>query len=119
MFKKDVHEYDSKLLNVFNVTTIINTDEKINIIKKFLDKKIITNNNSINMINLMLNDTNNNFQKENNVNCLDILVDIILNKNYKDTLHLFEEQLSDIMLGTCPSGRVTRLLQYWIILENK
>ncbi len=116
--KQDVHSFDCKLINIFTPTKVYSDDEKIKIISSFISSSIITNPNSIDMLNLIINDKSSNFQKENNLDCTDILIDIILHKNFKDSLSIFEEQLADIKLGTCPSGRTTRLRQYWVSLRN-
>ena len=41
-------------------------------------------------------------------------MEILQWKNNPDVVSMLEEQLCDVsMLGICPSGRVTRLLQVW------
>ena len=73
---------------------------------------------SLHMLNIIINDLNTikgpNYQIENNMDASDILADIIIYKNFNDIIIILDEQLQDILqLGSCNSGRVTRLFQIW------
>jgi hypothetical protein len=83
----------------------------------------MSNDVSKNMLMLIINDldTKANYQSENDMDASDLLVDVITHPLFdKDTLKLLEEQLMDMRnLGTCPSGRVTRLYQIYKSLYEK
>jgi hypothetical protein len=116
----NVHEFDSKLINIFKPLKIYSNNEKEKLFQKLSSE--IVNINSKKMIEIILNDIykpqgGDNFHPENNVDASDILADI-LSRDYKDILPLIEEQLSDaIQLGICNSGRVTRMLNIWMIFN--
>lgn len=117
----NVHVYDSLLEGQFNCKQI-NNDSKLQLFKNLQGK--LTNpyakNNLILIINSM-HSKSGNYQIENNMDATDILSDILLSKVYqdneKDMLPILEEQLADISMGTCPSGRTTRLFQVWKTLQ--
>ena len=70
----------------------------------------------------MSNPSGSNYQQQNNVDVSNILADIINNNGItnKDLIKCFNEQLTDIKtLGTCDSGRVTRILQIWLAFPKK
>lgn len=118
LYKKmiDVHTFDGKLIDKYiKRNNVSNVDKKL-MFSKFISE--ISSSQSILIVqniidNLEKEEGGDNYQPENNIDCSDILADILLG-NYKDLLPLLEEQLVDIVeLGKCNSGRVTRLLQVW------
>lgn len=121
----DVHTFDGKLTDIFNPKTLLNISQKETLFNDFYTS--LTQENAKKALLMIKNDlyapphANNNFQSENNIDASDLLVDLITSINQSknnDLLLLLNEQLSDIMLlGTCNSGRVTRLLQLWNTLQ--
>lgn len=118
----NVHVYDSLLKGQFNCDQI-NYDSKSQLFKMLQEK--LTNPNAKANLNLIINSMNNksgNYQIENNMDATDILSDILLSKVYqnneRDMLPILEEQLADISMGQCPSGRTTRLFQVWKTLQS-
>lgn len=116
----DVHTFDGALVNIFVPSFKMNDDQKreyFNLFQARLTNPVAQR--SVQIITESLG-TPANFQPENNIDCSDLLVEIINHKNCTDLLTVIEEQLSDIVTsGLCPSGRVTRLLQVWVSLEKK
>lgn len=113
----NVHVYDGKLKGLFKAKNIHTVEEKKKIISSVIPKLKLPH--SKIMVQTILADLHKhkgaNYQIENNVDSSDILTDLIYHIKNPDLLHLLDEQLSDIRkLGTCPSGRVTRLLQLWL-----
>lgn len=120
----NVHTFDGNLKGIFKPIREHSREEKTDLFNKLLDR--LNCGRSISMVKIIINDMykpNNgeNYQIENNIDCTDILADIVdkvLTKEYMEMLPLLEEQLSDILnLGVCPSGRTTRLLQIWNTLN--
>lgn len=112
----NVHTFDGKLKNIFKPARVYTIDEKKEMFKSLKSK--LTNPHSQHMIDIILRDLNveggNNFQTENNMDCSDILSDIINYKDFDDILSLLEEQLKDnFLLGQCSSGKCTRMYQIW------
>lgn len=116
---KNVHEYDGKLKNLFITKKTYTIKEKIEMFEKFKIK--LNNIVSKSVLDMLIRDLNTkpsaNFQVENNLDSTDILAHIIDHENSDDLLGCIEEQLSDISLGQCQSGRVTRLFQIWASLD--
>lgn len=116
----NVHEFDSKLINIFKPLRIYSIDEKEKLFTNLYSQ--IENVNSKKTIEIIINDMyktcgGDNFHPENNLDASDILADV-LSRDYKDILSLIEEQLSDtIELGICNSGRATRMLNIWMIFN--
>ena len=112
--------FDSKLINIFKPLRIYSIDEKEKLFRNLYSQ--IENKKSLKTIEIIINDMyktagGDNFHPENNLDASDILADI-LSRDYKDILSLIEEQLSDtIELGICNSGRVTRMLNIWMIFN--
>lgn len=112
----DVHTFDGKLKNIFKPSREYTVDQKIKMFESLKSK--LTNPHSQHMIDIILRDLNveggNNFQVENNMDCSDILADIINYKDFDDILSLLDEQLKDtFLLGQCASGKCTRMYQIW------
>ena len=112
----DVHTFDGKLNGIFKPVHVYTIDEKKEMFESLKSK--LTNPHSQHMIDIMLCDLNveggNNFQAENNMDCSDILSDIISSKYLDDILSLLDEQLKDnFLLGQCASGKCTRMYQLW------
>lgn len=117
----NVHVYDSLLKDQFNCDQI-NDYSKSQLFKTLQEK--LTNPNSKANLNIIIDSMNNksgNYQVENDMDATDILSDILLCKLYQDNerdmLPILEEQLADISMGHCPSGRTTRLFQVWKTLQ--
>jgi hypothetical protein len=113
----NVHTFDGKLKGMFCPNTpLYNNTEKH---KSFSDLiLLLTNNDAINTVKIMINDldktTNGNIQIENDLDASNILMDILKSTEISDVILCLNEQLSDVnKLGSCPSGRCTRLLQIW------
>jgi len=125
----NVHEFDGKLsyTPLENGAKILSVDDKIILIQEF--REDLTQYCAISAINLILytlskDDSSDNYDPDNKINSADLLVDILILAREKELLSidnlipLIEEQLSDIfLLGQCPQGRSTRLLQIWNILN--
>jgi hypothetical protein len=114
----NVHTFDGKLQGLFTPSKTYSLEEKK---KSFtmLHQLITNNQNARDTINIMIEslyiEKNDNFQKENDMDSSDILMEIINCVENPDILSVLIEQLEDIKIsGMCPSGRVTRLLQIWI-----
>lgn len=113
---RDVHTYDTKLIGIFN-------DSKREIVSQSkIDKlKDMLSLHAKHMYVSILNEpTNKNFDNTNGVNAQDVLMDIISRIDLEETsmIKLLDEQLSDAaLLGGCPQGRATRLLQIWSIFN--
>jgi len=113
----DVHNFDGKIKNKYTPINFFNKQEKIELFNS--SKSKFYNSQSISMIDIIIRDLDsdnggNNFQNENNMDCSDILSDILSYKDLNYIMPLLEEQLSDnFLLGQCNSGRVIRLFQIW------
>ena len=117
----DVHEFDGKLQNIYNIPIKYSILEKKEHFSMLITK--IKNLNSINTLNIIIQDleiiNGSNFQKENNLDTSDILIDILKLELTSDLLSCLDEQLEDITtMGLCPSGRVTRLLQIYVAFKK-
>lgn len=116
---KNVHEYDGKLL----IPELNKFDDnyKITQIKELLPK--LTKINAVKMLQkigqAIIIKSDENIDQENNVDASDILANI-LSKNYINIINLLDEQLDDMfLLGQCPQGRTTRLLQILNLMIDK
>lgn len=112
----DVHTFDGHLCNMYVNIKNFSIEEKKNLFNSI--KKDLKSPMSLHMLNIIINDLNTikgpNYQIENNMDASDILADIIIYKNFNDIIIILDEQLQDILqLGSCNSGRVTRLFQIW------
>lgn len=112
----NVHEFDGKLNGFFKTTRIYSIKEKNIKFSEFIKK--LSNPYSIKAVQSIISDLDkskgDNFQAENNVDASDILI-CLLYLDKPDLIKNLNEQLEDIyLLGKCPSGRVTRLLQLWL-----
>jgi hypothetical protein len=116
----NVHEYDSKLKNIFKPNRKYSIEEKEKLFGNLLVE--FRNLDAIQTIQIMIIDMykpngGDNYHPENDLDSTDILADI-LSRDYKDLLPLIEEQLSDTkQLGVCNSGRCCRLIQIWSCLN--
>jgi len=114
----DVHVYDGALL----IPPLISytESEKCEQIQRLQIK--LTNSNAIAMIKLIesciINKTQENYDVANKVDASDLLANI-LSEKYDDIIDILEEQLEDVfLLGQCPQGRTTRLLQILCSIKN-
>lgn len=106
---RDVHTYDGKLTTPsFNILKFSNSDKTV------LASKIISmlkDERSKRMAFIIMNETND-FDNANGFNTSDVFATLLSRKLTADIVGLLEEQLVDmLMLGPCPQGRSTRLLQ--------
>lgn len=110
----DVHTFDTKLIGLFN-------DSKREIVSQSkIDKlKDMLSLHAKHMYVSILNEPQNkNYDGTNKINAQNVLIDIIsrINLEEQSMVKLLDEQLSDAaLLGGCPQGRSTRLLQIWSI----
>lgn len=99
--------YRSKLLEISKIPTKDKIDSITNTKYEFTNV-------AKNVINMICTSNIENIESTNNLNALDVLY-LILNEDLeKDFIVNLNEQLSDIMGGTCPSGRTTRMIQLYI-----
>jgi len=118
----DVHLFDGQLKNKYVSIKNFSIEEKNNMFNNF--KNELKCKYAIYMVDIIISDLKEckgaNYQIENDIDCSDILADIIIYKDFKDILPLLEEQLEDIFkLGRCNSGRVTRFFQIWKSIYEK
>lgn len=106
---RDVHVYDGKLsqpsIQIFKFS---------NLDKQTMSSKIVSilNDQRAKIMATKLLSETNNFDGANNFNTSDIFATVLSRRMTIDILQLLEEQLVDIlMLGQCPQGRTTRMLQ--------
>lgn len=123
---QDIHVYDGKLKNIFSNTYPDSSKKKL--FDDFIDemnhtmfqRKIFSVQAVIMITNDLIVQRGPNFDPLIGVDASDILADILIRKNYKESLEYFQEQLADIQqLGHCSQGRVTRLLSYWLALPDR
>lgn len=106
---RDVHVYDGKL-NTGSISVLkISNLEKQTMLSKVIS--ILKDERSKRMALLLLNETDN-YDNANKLNTSDIFATILSRRMTIDIFSLLDEQLMDnFMLGQCPQGRSTRLLQ--------
>lgn len=106
---RDVHVYDGKLtLPSIQILKFSNL-EKATMHSKIVS--ILNDQRAKIMATKLLSETND-FDGANNFNTSDIFATVLSRRMTLDILQLLEEQLIDIlMLGQCPQGRTTRMLQ--------
>lgn len=106
---RDVHVYDGKLNTSSIPISKYSKLEKQTMLSKITF--ILKDERSKQMASLLLNETEN-YDNANQVNTSDIFATILSRRMTVDILELLNEQLMDnFMLGQCPQGRTTRLLQ--------
>lgn len=113
--KINVHEFDTQLKYV--PQNNFTKEEKKKMFEKFKSEMIDLNveQKCIYGLELIIFGLNNNtnYDDKNNCDASDILADI-LSKDYSELTFLICEQIGDMyLLGRCPQGRTTRLLQIW------
>jgi hypothetical protein len=113
----NVHTYDGKLKDLFVQKKRYTIQEKKKDFSLLLE--LLTIPSAIETLKVMITDLDNikgsNYQKENNIDSSDILIELFQIVDNNDLLKLLDEQLADTRnLGICPSGRCTRLLQLWL-----
>lgn len=117
----NVHQFDGKLRNIFRKKENYTIQQKEILFASLAEQ--LKNDNALKSLHMIVNDMklnekNDNYQSDNDLEASDILADI-LSHDYKSLLPILSEQLADIsLLGICNSGRCTRLLQVWISLQN-
>ena len=107
---RDVHCYDGKLTSPPDIhIRHFEMNEKQELFKKL--NFILSNPRASWMVSRMLSE-HDMFDPSNKMTPSDILATILTRRMTIDILGLLEEQLSDIaLLGQCPQGRSTRLIQ--------
>lgn len=107
---RDVHCYDGKLTSPPDIhIRHFEMNEKQELFKKL--NFILSNPRACWMVSRMLSE-HDMFDPSNKMTPSDILATILTRRMTIDILGLLEEQLSDIaLLGQCPQGRSTRLIQ--------
>jgi hypothetical protein len=109
---RNVHNYDGTLANPVDIT--YNSDIKQMLLNKVLI--ILDNPVSKMMASKIINEET--VDNSNQISTANLLADILVRKMTIDIFLLLEEQLSDnYLLGQCPQGRSTRLLQIRNMLE--
>ena len=111
----NVHEFDTQLK--YTTQNNFTKKEKKEMFETFKSEMIDLNmeKRCIYGLELIISglEDNTNYDDKNNCDASDILADI-LNKDYKELTFLISEQIGDMyILGRCPQGRTTRLLQIW------
>jgi hypothetical protein len=120
----NVHVFDSQLKGDFKSEHIPNNTKLrlLVVLQRKLENPHARHNLNIIMQDMNHSPGNTNYQIENDMDATDILASILLSKSYKDNekdmFPILEEQLADISMGQCPSGRVTRLFQVWKALQD-
>lgn len=118
----DVHTFDGKLKNIFKPSREYTINEKrkcfVNLIRN------VNSSGARHTITMIISDLNKNkgpnYQLENDIDSSDILMDILENCEIDKIIVNLSEQLEDIQtMGSCSSGRVTRLLQIWLAFNQK
>lgn len=113
----NVHEFDGKLRGKYNKKYNVDNNTKIEEFNKLLIciKKRKARIGLSKIINdLKLGDNGSNYHQDNDINCSDLLYDILKHNNHTFLLSVIEEQIYDMEnSGICDSGRVTRLFQIW------
>ena len=118
--KINVHEFDAQLK--YTPQNNFTKEEKKKMFEKFKSEMLDLNveQNCISGLDLIIYglENNTNYDDKNNCDASDILADI-LNKDYSELIILICEQIGDMyLLGRCPQGRTTRLLQIWNMFRN-
>ena len=118
----NVHTFDGKLNGIFTPSRKYPVEEKKESLTQLLQD--ISDPRAKQTVAIMISDMDKpdsqNYQKENNVDASDVLMDILQMGNDADIMTNLNEQLADVRsLGICPSGRVTRLLQLWSAFKEK
>ena len=118
----NVHTFDGKLKGVFTPLREYTVEEKKLSFTRLLQN--ISDPRGKQTVAIMISDMNKpqsqNYQKENDIDASDILMDILQMNAGEDIMLNLNEQLADVRsLGICPSGRVTRLLQLWVAFKEQ
>jgi len=113
--KINVHEFDTQLKYI--PQNNFTKEEKKKMFEEFKSEMLDLNveQNCIYGLDLIISglENNTNYDDKNNCDASDILSDI-LSKDYSELIFLICEQIGDMyLLGRCPQGRTTRLLQIW------
>jgi hypothetical protein len=115
----NTHNYDNKLKDICKniiekYQPLMSFEETIEKVRE-LAKQL--NYNRINQVdqalNLFIHDKNGNYDSTNDIRVEDLLVRLFpLIEKWEDNCKIiFLEQIADVMGGTCPQGRCTRLIQ--------
>lgn len=118
---QNVHIYDTQLRNIFSPKNY-SIEYKERLFEGLLTQ--LRNPHSKEMVRLIYQDMRQpnggaNYDPANNIDASELLADI-LSTNYTEVLTYLEEQLQDnSMLGRCPQGRSTRLIQIWRSLNSR
>ena len=113
---QNVHEFDGKLRGLFTPVKKHSVEEKEDMFNKLATRLTPP---AVHMLAVMIVDMKKpnggaNYHPASDADATDILADIVGDNKYDDILPTLDEQLEDIKnLGTCDSGRVTRMFQVW------
>lgn len=117
---QDVHIFDGELIGKFTPVHLFNDDDKISLFTRLIS--ILSDPVSKNMVKLILDGmhTTSNYDTTNLIDASDVLVDLLMFDDDVDgILKTLEQQLIDMyQLGSCPQGRVVRLLQIWTAIHQ-
>ena len=116
---QDVHIYDGQLIGKFTPVHQFDNDTKISLFNRLIS--VLSDPVSKNMTQLILDgmNTTSNYDSTNMIDASDVLVDLLMFDDSVDgVLKTLEQQLIDMYnLGSCPQGRVVRLLQIWKAIQ--
>jgi hypothetical protein len=124
----NTHYYDKKIGNIYRelcliqntnynyLVNIITPQQLFNELFQSLDAIQLTSSTKDtirNMLNLIRNDTSNNYDKENNIETIDILARtwFFVKRLPIEDRKILLEQIGEIRNGTCSQGRTTRIFQ--------
>jgi hypothetical protein len=117
--KLNTHSYDGKLIELAKY--IINNFEAVLSFDDTIKEMILSINNTnykkkedvVKVLNLLNNDRKNNTDNTNKISVEELLPrlwEVIRDNSEKENEYVYE-QLADILNGTCPQGRCTRIIQ--------
>jgi hypothetical protein len=125
MLHLETHKYDGivgpiyhQIINTEKDTDVITFDQSISIVEQWLHDSSIKNKTPIiKTINLFKNDRDKNFDPINDIHVEELLPRVIkiVSTFEHSGIDLFLQKLGEITeLGSCPQGRTTRLLEFFI-----
>ena len=120
---KNVHEFDGQLRNIFNPQLVVDKEDEFLEAAKRVHELLESEEAKQCFRMIAFTQDAQNFDSANQTHArLLLLVICSLIQTHvekKDLISVLSEQLRDCwMLGQCPSGRVTRLIQVYRLLEN-
>jgi len=112
----DTHFYDGQLISI--KFPDVNIEDKREAFEQFRSK--LTSVAAQKCVDLILKDTERNYDHTNTMYADDLLYHILENNNDESSciFDLLQEQLADVVMsGQCPQGRVIRLYQIYLLLD--